>query len=266
MLRTLLAVSLAVAWCSGTAVTAETKDGDAEKVDAATYCAIRTIRSKIKLRNETIAAMGCDQAAAREVLETLLLWYRVKEPYLNIAEKTRIRAARELRDVLQKIGMGPRDEKLIKSVPTLKAARIGALRDYNNILKTGITAVEAKLSPARKALWAAARANGGRYSRYRYATNITAAQVKALHQARRAYARKVASAKTSAGKAAVTSEFRTIENKVLSADQKAAMAQAAENIRKNMAAVSRAESKVLPLPDELKPPQPGIDPVKEVKP
>jgi hypothetical protein len=249
-------MSLAMAWCCGTAASAETKGGDTEKVDANTYSAIRKIRKEIGLSNRTMAAMGCDHAAAKEVFKTLLLWYRVKEPYLHIAKRAKRRASEDLRKALQKIGMGPRDDKLVKSVPTLKAAIARTAKDYDDILKTGISAIEAKLSPAQKAVWATARANSGLPSRYRYVVNMTGAQAKALHVDRRTQARRLASAKTSAGRAAVTSEYKTRQSNVLLAAQKAAMAQAAENIRKNMSAVLKAEPKVLPIPDELKGPDP----------
>jgi len=264
--RILLAMSLAMAWCCGPAVTAEPKGGDTEKVSAATYCGVRTIRSKIQLRNEAIAAMGCGKAVAGEVLEAILVWYEVKEPYLSIAKKAKIKAARDLRTGLQKIGMGKADDKLLKSVPALKAALARAIKDYDDIIKTAITAVEAKLSPAQKALWATARANANLHSRYRYVPNMTAAQAKALHVARRARARRMAAAKKPAARAAVAAEYKAWESNILTAAQKIAMAQAAENIRKNMQAVSKAESEVLPLPDELKAPEPGIDPLERPKP
>ena len=265
--RTLLAMSLVMAWCCETAVIAKTKSGDAEEVDGATYSAMGAIRREIQLSNRTIAAMGCDEAGAREILETLLLWCRVKEPYLDIAKKAKRRARRDLRLALQKIGMGPRDEKLIKSVPTLKAAVAGAAKDYDDIIKTAITAVEAKLPPAQKRLWATTKSNAKLHGRYRYAANMTAAQAKALHMARRAYARRLAAAKTPAAKAAVTSEFKAKESNVFSAAQKAAMAQAAENIRKNMSAVSNAEREVLPIQDELKAPEPEMmNPPEKAKP
>jgi len=265
--RTLLAMSLVMAWCCETAVIAKTKSGDTEKVDANTHSAIRTIRREIGLSSRTIAAMGCDQADAREALKTLLLWYRVKEPYFDMAKKAKRRARRDLQRALRKIGMGPRDEKLIKSVPTLKAAVARTAKDYDDIIKTAITAVEAKLSPAQKGLWATTKSNAKLHGRYRYAANMTAAQAKALHMARRTYARRLAAAKTPAAKAAATSEFKAKESNVFSAAQKAAMAQAAENIRKNMSAVSKAEREVFPLPDKLKMPEPEMmNPPEKAKP
>jgi len=270
-IRTLLIMSLAVAWCCGTAVTADTKTsdtkgGDTEKVDANTYGAIQTIRREIGLSSRTIAAMGCDHAAAKEVLETLLLWYRVKEPYLYIAERGIRRARYDLREAVRKMGTGPRDEELFKSVPALKAAIPRAAKDYEDILKTGITAIEAKLSPVQKVHWATARANAKLPSGYREAAKITAPRIRPKRRRRPTYIRKVVPPKTSAGKAAVTSESKAKETNVLLAARKAAMAQVAENIRKNMSAVWKAEREVLPLPDELKEPEPDMNPPEDRKP
>jgi len=257
---------LAMVCCCGPAAAAETGGDGNETVDAATYCAIRAIRGKLQLRNETIAAMGCNESVAKGVFEALLAWYETKKTALATARKAKVKATRDLRLALQKIGMGKADDTLRKSIGTLKGALATATRQYADIIKTAITAVEAKLSTAHKTLWATARANAGVHGKYRHAPNLTAAQAKALHLARRTYSRKLAVAETADTRSSAATEYHTTEGNTLSADQKTAMAQAAANMRQNMPGVLKAQAEVLPLPDELKPPEPQIDPTEKAKP
>jgi len=238
---------------AGTAVAAEPgQDTESEKIEAVTYCRIRDLREEICLRNEDLAAMGCTEANANAVFETLLGWYEAKKASLEAARETQRDAEKALRSALRRIGMGPRDENLIATVPALKAAVAQARAQRKTIVESAIAAVEAKLTSAQKGVWTIARANASLPSAYRYTPGMTPGQVKTLHRASRTRSRKLAVARTKAQRSDATSVFNAVETDTLTGAQKTAIAAAKANMRQNMPGVLKAFAEVLPLPDDLK--------------
>ena len=223
----------------------------ADKIDVATYTGMSRLRKAVHLRNETLAAMGCGESDATKVLEALLGWYGSNKTAVEANRQASIQAGKALRLALRKIGMGPKNETLIASVPALKAALATATKQRNDLVKAAIAATEAQLSASQKGVWETARKNMALPSKYRYASSLTAAQAKALHVARRTYARRLAAAKGAAAKAAVTQQFNTAEGRILAGGQKTAMSAAQTNTATKMAGAIKASQTVTPMPAEL---------------
>jgi len=245
--------------CWGITVTPGTyaEDGSGGEIDVAAYTGMRRLRKAVDLSNETLAAMGCSESNAVEVLEALLGWHQTNSTAIEANRKAKIKAAKDLRLALRKVGMGPRDETLLGKIPSLKAALAAAVKQRSDLLKTAVGAAESKLSAAGKGVWATVRRNAALPSKYRYAPSLTEAQIKALHLANRTCARRLAAAKDSAGRTAAASQLAAAEDSTLSAVQKTAITAARTNITQNMPAAVKATETVMPIPAALKEIEPG---------
>jgi hypothetical protein len=231
----------------------------ADKIDVATYTGMCRLRKAIHLRNETLAAMGCSESDATGALEALLNWYGSNKTAIEANRQANIQSAKALRLALRKVGMGPRDEALLAKIPAMKTAMTVAIKQRDDLVKAAIAATEAQLSAAQKGVWATVRKNIALPSKYRYAASLTAAQIKALHVANRARARRMAAARGTAAKASVTQQFNAEEGKALAASQKTAMTAAQTNASEKTAGVIKATETVMPMPAEMKR-EPEFDP------
>jgi hypothetical protein len=252
--KSIIALMLLAGLCCGIVANSDAVAAEptADKIDVATYTGMGRLRNAIHLDNATLAAMGCSESETTTVLQGLLSWYGSNKAAIAANRAAKIQAKKALRLALRKISIGPKNETLIATVPTLKAALATATKQQNDLMKAAITATESKLTTAQKGVWATVRKNIALPSKYRYAGSLTAVQIKALHVANRSYARRLASAKGATAKAAVTQQFKTAEGKVLAAAQATAMTAAKTNTSAKIAGVIKATETVMPMPAELK--------------
>jgi hypothetical protein len=230
--------------------------GDAAKLDAETYCAVQALRQKLCLTNEDLAAMGCSKECAENVLGTLVTWYQAKKAELASVPKAKTR--RELRAAMTRFNVGPRDEKLIAQLPTLKKAYADALKQGLQIEGTAVTAVEMVLPDAQRRMWQDARKNLGVPSAYRFVPNLETRQVAALRG--RPLAGDFVNGPNAAAPAAEDASA------ILSSMQQEAAATARANAARCMPGVLSASENVLPVPPELKPRLIGPGPLDNAKP
>ncbi len=257
-MRTGLAVLL---WCifalpGGPAMAQEATDDSAaepaETLDTAARTRIDALRSRLRLGNSDLAALGCTRVNAKEALGALLTWYRTNGAALATAEKAEATAKAALDAALQKVRIGPRNETLLARLPTLKSAYANALRQRYDLVKTIVPALEAKLSASQKSLWRAARRNGGLPARYRYVPEITAAQAKALRVAQRTRVRLLAAAKTGAEMKAAEAGMTAAEQRTLSASQRETIATTKANLRQLRTEVEAASRETFPATTEAR--------------
>ncbi len=216
-------------------------------LDRATRDRIRGLRRQLGLANEDLAALGCSQVDAKEVLGALRTWYETNEAALASARAAEATAKAALRDALRKVRIGPRDQALLTRLPALKTAYGSALRQRYDLVKTAVPAVEAKLTASQKSLWRAVRKSSGLPRKYRYVPDITTAQSQTLRVAHRTRVRLLAAAKTGAEMKAAEAAFAGTEQRTLSAGQREAIATAKANVRLLLAGVEAASKETFPV-------------------
>ncbi len=98
----------------------------ADEREAVAWCTIRSLRADLHLSSNDLAALACSETQAETVLTRLVSWYNTNRETLT-ARRAALHAARcALRETQQKIRIGPRNEGLIASIPTLGSAVTGA--------------------------------------------------------------------------------------------------------------------------------------------
>ena len=98
----------------------------ADEREAVAWCAIRRLREDLHLSSNDLAALGCSEPQAETILSRLVSCYNTNREALP-ARRAALHTARcALGEAQQKIRIGPRNETLIASIPTLGSAVTGA--------------------------------------------------------------------------------------------------------------------------------------------
>lgn len=209
-----------------------------ETLDAATYTAVQSLRDDLALTDRDLAAMGLDEQAASTLLLALLQWHEQNTWQIQNAEQAQQAARRELAAAMRKINIGPRNESLIMSVPSLRNAVTSADDQYALLIESAGQAVSNLLNSEQAAIWSTARNNRDHPIRYRYAPNLSSEQAGALVDVMRLARRSDRS-------------FAQAEQSKLTSTQTNAMLAATARIEQHMAGVVAARDAVLPAPVEL---------------
>lgn len=198
-------------------------------IDALTYSRVQTLRSGIGLDNTDLAAMGCTQQQAEEVLTAVLSWTRTNAASLGETEAAIATAEAALRDALQSQGRG--EEVSANQMVTLKAAVQTAI-ETRTTLTTGLaTAVAAELNQEQAGVWTTAKANHSLPARYRYVPNLSAAETATLQLT------------TARGNAEA---LASAEQNIITGPRAAAMATAQSNLSERIEAVLNAHQSAFP--------------------
>jgi len=152
--------------------------GGAEPLEAATYRGVSELRSRVRLSDATLAAMGCSQTTVETILGRLRTWWQANR-VAWLARRDAVAEARKiLRRAERRARTGPRDPELLAKLPSLRKAIEDAKKAEAQRVATAVTAVEGLLSASQRSRWATVRSNplGGQYA---CAADLSAAQVKA---------------------------------------------------------------------------------------
>lgn len=200
-------------------------------VDALTYSRVQTLRSGIALDNTDLAAMGCTQQQAEEVLTEVLSWTRTNAASLGETEAAIASAEAALRDALQSRGRG--EEVSANQMATLKAAVQTALEARDTLTAGLTTAVTGELTQEQAAVWTTAKSNQSLPEKYRFVPNISAAETATLQ---------LASARGNAEAVAST------EQNIITGPRAAAMATAQNNLSERIDTIIAAAATSIPTP------------------
>ncbi len=212
-----------------TSGTAQPKQSLHDKLNEALhYRRVLQLREKLSLRNVDIAAMGCTQHQATQMLTGLSTWITANSVKLEQQEQLRIEAMNALAVALTQVNIGPRDESVLNQLPRLQQNVASAIQQRDQTLESAAAIVTTSLSPTQQQIWAAAKANAalGAPEQFRYAQGLTIEQAEALKLA----------AYRGGGRNAMSYQ----------ADQQIETAK--QNLKQNMPGVLVAEQTVLPLP------------------
>ncbi len=155
--------------------------------DHAMYSRVNVIRGEIGLENEDLAAMGCDQVKAKEILNLLKQWCITNATQIKVIHKAQAIANQKLHKLNQKINRG-RSKDNLSELDAQIMTKITATKDNLKLLheqhealdNTAKVIVSAVLTTSQLNAWQAILANLGQNKQYRYIPDITAAQRESL--------------------------------------------------------------------------------------
>ncbi len=177
---------------------------------------IAGLRNDLGLDDDALVGLNLTADQAEDVLalvreEALDEHETIHARKVAIAEKEgALRAAR------RKIRIGPRDETLIASIPTLKADIATAEAQYETLLAGVRTRMNSLLSETQQSTWAALRANTGMRMPDRL-LSLSDEERRELKRARRHYRRRLAQASDATERAAAKSTYESDRDDVLDA-------------------------------------------------
>lgn len=212
----------------GGGASAPSQDVAAEQIDGAEYSQLMQLREAVGLMPRDMAAMACTEKQVEEILTQILAWHKTNREAIDAAELGVIRAKSDLRDVYEKMSVGPRDEGVIATVPMAERALATAESQNEAVYASAVSAVETKLGADQARLWQTVRENMSRKlpDSLRYVDSVTDQQAELF----------------SSGRAKAT--------EVLSGLQLASLGTSREKINEGMEALVAAERKVLVVKPE----------------
>ncbi len=170
-----------------------------QQIDPGTYSQIQALRRRLSLANEDLAAMGCSKEGATSILETLLSWHEANKENLDAAGHSKRNAAKDLRQALRRVNIGPRDQNVLESLPGLKSAYAAAVQSEGQLVESLVQPISSLLSDGQQATWNATRKNAGLPSPYRYLSDLSSSQKAGLTRALQIRGRKLAYSQDSPG-------------------------------------------------------------------
>ena len=179
-----VAVAALVIWQVNLRPATAEEGGGAAPWDAATYRGVSELRSRVRLSDATLAAMGCSQTTVETVLGRFRTWWQANRVAWVARRRAVAKARMILRRAERRARTGPRDPELLAKLPSLRKAVADARKAEAQRVATAVTAVEGLLSASQRGVWATVRGNplGGQYA---CAADLSAAQVKAIGAAQR---------------------------------------------------------------------------------
>ncbi|MCG8508335.1 MAG: hypothetical protein MI741_03820 [Rhodospirillales bacterium] len=246
----IVAAIVAAIWYSNQGVqpAAAQGGGDPPVIDVATWYGVEHLRGELQLRTGDMASLGLTQAQSEAVLAALLQWQQTNGASLATARQTLRSAARQLREAMQRVHVGPSPSRLLNDpeatgvvtqaqidqtmtqLPSLIQARQNAETAYGNLIGQARTAAGAGMTSEQRTLWDLAEANHGVPARYRHVSSLTTDQA-----------------------AQLTARGGGIENEeqVLSFTQQQAVEATIIRSVGHFSQVQSAEEAVLPMPAEV---------------
>ena len=211
---------------------AGTPETPANAVDPLTYSRVVQLRETLALTSQDLAAMGCTEEQAVAVLTSLKTWCEQNAAQWETAEQSHLSANRNLAEAVRRINVGPRDETILASVPTLKQSESSARQQMEEFFAGGGAVVQASFSSAQQQVWNIAKANRTAPAALRYVAGLTEQQKSAFVIA--------------------AARGKTINAVPELAGQAAALEVVRQAINNNLPGVAAAEEEILPMPDDLR--------------
>ncbi|RPI60771.1 MAG: hypothetical protein EHM48_06690, partial [Planctomycetaceae bacterium] len=94
--------------------------GEVAGVDAVAYACVGQLREELALTNADLAAMGCGQAQAEEVLGALKGWALTHDVQWQQQQELVGELRNALRQTYRRINVGPKDQGVIRQLPRQK--------------------------------------------------------------------------------------------------------------------------------------------------
>jgi hypothetical protein len=198
--------------------------------DVGLYTDLVALRRELALTDRDLAALGQSPDGAGAVLQTLVTWLQNNRNALKSADAAVQLATRSLQDAARRINVGPKDDGVIASLPTLQTNHETALAARQQVLAGAVTAVNAHLTGDQQTVWTAARTNANLPDAVRYVSNLSADQIQLLKQPSRSGSRE----------------------EILSVSQRAQTAAASVDINAGLSAIADRTALLLPLPVQLR--------------
>jgi hypothetical protein len=234
----------------GEASSDRSADGDAaekvstaEKVtEAVSYAEITDLKGKLHLDASTLAAMGCTEADTEAVLKEIKTWYASNAAQFKANRAAEMEAVKSLRS--------PQKDGRMDQVDLAAARRSlqASVKARRELIKNAKEGIEVILPQAKRKVWAAARANAGLPSPYRFISGLTKEQRASLRDARTALARRQAAATDEQQRIAAQEAFGRTVDQTLNFTQKQDLQRVKGNLQRCSSKVASATSKVLPKP------------------
>lgn len=127
----------------------------ANPLDARTYTRVQSLRREAGLTNEDLATLDMDTTQAEAVMTGLLGWVEQNQARLDAAEAKQRVADRELRELQRRINVGPRDERLIRSMKSKTEAAHQALEERQSLNREAARQALAVVRSDQKTMWEA---------------------------------------------------------------------------------------------------------------
>ena len=245
-----------------TAQEASPPQPEAEALDVGTYLRVVELRERLRLGDETLAAiLGCGGASpstssgqAEAVLARLVTWCQTNAAQWTARRDAVADARKALKAAIRQLNVGLPEGAARPNIPQLKTSLAAAVAAEAQLLATARTDLESRLTDPQIALWSRVRANPPGCGAWAYAPNITNAQLTAASLARTKTAR-LRAATTSARKSGslpVAAPGATeTPAAILTPTQRTAITTANTNIRHHLPAIRAAVEETLPRPQEL---------------
>jgi len=185
-----------------------------------TQLKVQELRQRLSLQDETLAAMGCSQDQATQILSALVNWTSQNASNASTAEQAVAAAQANLAEAQRRINVGPRYEQVLASLPTLQQSCNAAKAQVDQLYTSAAEVVSGQLNAAQQQIWATVKANTslGVPQAYRYNSNLTANDAAGMQ----------------------VSAYRGVPTSINNS------AETSQNIRENMPTVITAEKATLP--------------------
>jgi hypothetical protein len=204
-------------------------------LDPLTLTRMAELRRSLALENRDLAALGCSQQQASQVLSALLSWYQANTTGWSQAEAAEQNAWAALQEANHSINVGPKNPTLLAQRAGLKQGLTSARLARQTFFESANSSVSGNLNGNQSTTWGIAKANRDLLERYRYAASISAGN-----------ARKLTVALLKYGQSAEA--VRSLESSLLGANPAAALNSIEATVAGNIDAVLTAEAQTLPAP------------------
>lgn len=237
-------------------ISGDTSGGSSESEEAlepAAYSQVQRLRGEWSLTHADLAAMGLNQAQAEAVLGQVKAWYTANATALEQRDQAVREARAALGDAYRQISIGPEDQSLIRSVPTLQSNLTTATTARQQLTDAALPGIETRLGGEQRTIWQAARANANAPSALRYASDLGGEQIEAHRQQQLRYNRELNTPAPGSALGTTPGSLGRVPGVggSLNVSQVQQTALAKENQRLFTPGVLVAEQRVLPVPEEL---------------
>lgn len=210
---------------------------ESQPIDPHLYTRVQALRQEYALTGQDLAAMGCSEASAIQILETLKSWAAGNETLFNQQHRSEIQAQAAVRNRIRQINVGSTDRRASSALPALQQELAVLRKQRKATLDTLLVQVEAKMDAYQRQTWKSARENAGLPVQLRFTPGLT-------DQQRQNLGRRLADREAQGTRSeAIGSE--------LTYSQKQAIDSTRINIATKSSEVRRAEAAVLPVPKLL---------------
>lgn len=129
------------------------RDQPIEALDARTYTQVQSLREAVGLTNDDLATLGLSETQAQAVMLGLIEWTTQNQSRLDAADANERRLARDLREAQRQVNVGPRDERLLKSMSSQSEDLRQARATQRSLRQEGARQALAAAQSGQRAQW-----------------------------------------------------------------------------------------------------------------